>query len=222
MQATRNISKRRLIRAAIFSLLPLAAATFAGCGYTLRPPYDPGIRKVYVGMFKSQSFRRDMNIELTKMVQDEIRLRTPYMVVGTIEESDARLEGTITYVDKNVQVENPNNLPRHLLATMQATVTYIDNRSKTSTTKKTQPVVVGEMAPFYPEIGETASLGFEKAMQKMAKDIVSMMENPWGTEYRDDIDAAPFDPDSVPINAPRRRPGANMGAKIPSTDGPRR
>ncbi len=209
-------------RTAILGLMVLLIPSLGGCGYTVRPPFDRSIKRVYVGMFKSQSFRRDMNIELTEMVQKEIRLRTPYMVVGTIEESDARLEGTITFVDKNVQVENPNNLPRHLLATMQATVTYIDNRSKTSTTKKTSPVVVGEMAPFYPEIGETASLGFQKALQKMAKDIVSMMEEPWGPEYREDIDAAPFDPDNVPIDAPRRRPGANLGAKIPATGGTRR
>ena len=221
MQATRIESNRR--RALILGFLAVLAPNLAGCGYTVRPPFDTRtIRKVYVGVFKSQSFRRDLNLELTTMIQQEIRLRTPYMVVGNPDEADARLEGTITFVDKNVQVENPNNLPRHLISSMQATVTYIDNRSKTSTTRKTQPSVVSEMAPFYPEIGETMSLGFQKTMQKMAKDIVSMMEEPWGTEYRDDIDAAPFDPDNVPIDAPSRRPGANLGAKLPATDGARR
>ena len=79
------------------------------------------------------------------------------------------------------------------------------------------------MSPFYGEIGETASLGYEKTLQKMAQDIVSMMEVPWGKEYRDDIDAAPFDPDTAPIDAPRRRPAANVGARRPTeADGARR
>lgn len=176
----------------------------AGCGYTVRPPFDPNIRTVYVGMFKAQTFRRDQNIDLTNMIQQEIRQRTPYKVVGSPEGADARLEGTITFVDKNVQVESPNNLPRHLLTNMTATVTFTDNRTGQSSTKVMPPVVVGEMAPFYPEIGETASLGFQKTMQKMAKDIVSMMENPWGPEYRDDTDN-PYDPETTPIDAPRGR-----------------
>ena len=190
-------------RLAVFALL--ASMMASGCGYTVRPPYDRSIRTVYVGMFKGQSFRRDQNIDLTRMIQDEIRLRTPYSVVGSPDGADARLEGTITYVDKNLQVESPNNLPRHLLASVNATVKYTDNRSGSTTTKTTPPVVIGEQAPFYPEIGETTQLGFEKAMQKMAKDIVSMMEEPWGPEYRDDIDAAPFDPNTTPQDAPRRR-----------------
>ena len=194
-------SKRRGL--AVFA--PLVCLMVSGCGYTVRPPYDRSIRTVYVGMFKGQSFRRDQNIDLTNMIQNEIRLRTPYSVVGSPDGADARLEGTITYVDKNLQVESPNNLPRHLLSSVNATVKYTDNRSGSTTTKTTPPVVIGEQAPFYPEIGETTQLGFEKAMQKMAKDIVSMMEEPWGAEYRDDIDAAPFDPNSTPIDAPRRR-----------------
>src|SRR5690242_19847824 len=109
----------------------------AGCGYTLRQPFNRDIETVYVGVFKSQTFRRDQNIDLTNMIQQEIRQRTPYKVVGSPEGADARLEGTITYVDKNVQVESPNNLPRHLLASMTATVTFTDNRTGQKSTRLT-------------------------------------------------------------------------------------
>jgi Lipopolysaccharide-assembly len=203
-------------RRGLVPLIVLASMVVSGCGYTVRPPYDRSIRTVYVGIFKSQSFRRDQNIDLTNLIQQEIRLRTPYSVVGSPDGADARLEGTITYVDKNTQVENPYNLPRHLLASMTATVTYIDNRSGVSTTKTTPPSVVGEMAPFYPEIGETTQLGFEKAMQKMAKDIVSMMEQGWGPEYRDDPDAAPFDPNTSPMDAPRTRNPSRGPRPVPA------
>jgi hypothetical protein len=178
----------------------------SGCGYTVRPPFDRSIKTVYVPTFKSQRFRRDLNLQFTEMLQQEIRLRTPYSVVGSPEGADATLEGIITFDDKNVQVESPNNLPRHLLSTIMCTVRFTDNRTKTTTTKRTPPAIVAENSPFYPEVGETASLGFQKGMQKMARDVVSMMESTWGEEYRKDIDEIPLDPTDRPI-APRRRPG---------------
>lgn len=176
-----------------------------GCGYTVRPPFNRSIRTVYVPMFKSQRFRRDLNLQFTEMLHKEIQDRTPYTVVGSPEGADARLEGIITFEDKNIVVESQNNLPRHLLATLLCTVTYIDNRTGAQTTKTTPPAVVGVNSPFYPEIGETSSLGFQKAMKEMVKGIVSMMEEPWGEEYREDIDLPVPDPAAPPpLRSPRR------------------
>ena len=64
--------------------------------------------------------------------------------------------------------------------------------------------MVGEISQFFPEIGETTQLGYQKAMQKMAKDIVSMMESSWGDEYRVDIDEVkPDDPITDPAKTRR-------------------
>ena len=202
----RRFSPQFHARRVFASLALLVLLTMSGCGYGIRPPFNRDIKTVYVGIFKSQSFRHDQNIQLTQMIQDEIRLRTPYKVVGSLEGADTRLEGTITFTDKNLQVENPNNLPRVLLTSVTATVTFIDNRTGQSTTKVTPASIVGEQSPYVPEVGETASLGFQKTMQKMAKDIVSMMEEPWGAEYREDIDKPAYDPETAPIDAPRGRP----------------
>ena len=202
----RNFILRLKARHGCASLALLVLLMTFGCGYSIRPPFNRDISTVYVGIFKSQSFRRDQNIDLTRMIQDEIRLRTPYKVVGSPEGADTRLEGTITFTDKNLQVENPNNLPRELITSMTTTVTFIDNRTGQATTKVIPATVVGEQSPYVPEVGETASLGFQKTMQKMAKDIVSMMEEPWGPEYRSDIDKPAYDPDTAPLDAPRGRP----------------
>ena len=106
------LTRRRALGLLLAGLLP------AGCGYSLRAPYTSKIQTVYVPVFKSQSFRRDLNFTLTRMVQDEIRRRTPFRVVSTPEEADSTLEGTITFVDKNVMVESPNNLPRQIMGGM--------------------------------------------------------------------------------------------------------
>lgn len=186
--------RNHLSRVLWTGLVVLVAFATEGCGYSVRPPYDRSIKTVYVPMFRSQRFRRDLNIHFTELLQQEIRSRTPYTVVERPEGADARLEGLITLDDKNIVVESPNNLPRQLSTYMICTVTFTDNRSGVTTTKVTPPVMVGEFSQYFPEIGETTQLGFEKTMQKMAKDIVSMMEESWGAEYREDIDAPPVDP----------------------------
>ncbi|MEO6810005.1 MAG: LptE family protein [Isosphaeraceae bacterium] len=167
-------------RRAIVLMLPmLLALPLLGCGYTLRAPFRDDIKTVYVPVFHSQSFRRDLNFQLTRMVQDEIRRRTPFRVVGTPEEADSTLSGTITFVDKNAMVESPNNLPRQIQGTIMATVKWTDNRLSFEKKRDLQPVPVVESTPFYPELGETAQLGYLKGMEKLARQVVDMMEEPW-------------------------------------------
>jgi hypothetical protein len=165
-------SRRRLLAAAVATLA-------AGCGYSVRPPYDARLQTVYVPVFKSISFSRDVNLQLTELVQKEIEKRTPYKVVGSPDGADTVLEGTIIQVDKNLGVENPYNLPRQIYGLITVAVTWTDNRSGRSASMQTAPVRVLEMKPFFPELGETASLGYNAILQKIAQDIVGMMEEPW-------------------------------------------
>ncbi len=165
-------------RAAVVAALALAGPGLSGCGYSIRPPYDRTIRTVYVPILKSYSFRKDINLELTRQLQQKIEHRTSFKVVGSPEEADAVLEGTINYVDKNLMVQSPYNLPRQLAALITAEVKFYDNRPG-APEKPLQSVIVSEMANFYPELGETTQLGFNKAMEKMVTQIVGMMEQPW-------------------------------------------
>lgn len=180
--ATRRLAAALAVALALPALL-------VGCGYSIRPPYNATIRTVYLPVFQSFRFRRDLNIQLTEMLRAEIVNRTPYKVVANPEGADARLEGTVIFDDKNVMVENPYNLPRHILGTMTVNVKYTDNRSGVSRSKAIPAAVVTESAPFYPEIGEPAQAGFQKAMKEIVRDIVSMMEEPWGEEYLTDDEA---------------------------------
>src|SRR4051794_37503970 len=110
----------KLTRAGLILGLVLAGLA-PGCnitGYSIRSPYNTEIKTVYVPVFKSITFRRDINLMLTELVVKEIERRTPYKVVGNPEGADSTLEGTVNFSDKNVVVENPYNLPRQLTATM--------------------------------------------------------------------------------------------------------
>ena len=72
----------------------LAMAVLApGCtytGYSIRAPYDTRVKTVYVPVFKSVTFRRDINLMLTEMVIKEIERRTPYKVVNDEAEAGGK------------------------------------------------------------------------------------------------------------------------------------
>ena len=154
--------------------------TAPGCkvtGYSIRPPYDTNIKTVYVPVFKSVTFRRDINLMLTELVIKEIERRTPYKVVGSPEGADSTLEGTVNFSDKNVILENPYNLPRQLTTTMVVMATWTDNKAEEK--KPPNPAIISDTFNFYPEIGESAQAAYTRTCEKLAIQIVNMMEQPW-------------------------------------------
>jgi hypothetical protein len=167
---------RLLFRA--IALAVLVAALPAGCGYSVRPPFDQKVRTVYVPVFRSQTFRREINYQLTELVMKEIERRTPYKVVGTPEGADTVLEGVIQSEMKNVIVESPYNLPRQLNAVITVSVTWTTN-PPTEAERRRGPTVISEMVNFAPELGETTETAFYRASQNIATQIVDMMEMPW-------------------------------------------
>jgi hypothetical protein len=167
--------------ARLLLIVVVTAATFCGCGYSIRAPFDKRIKTVFVPVLRTQSFRRDVNLNLTEMIQKEIMHRTPYKVVGTPEEADTILEGTINYADKNIVVENPFNLPRELNGTVNVSVKWTHN-PPTDAEKTRLPTVIAETVNFVPEVGETSLTAFYRINQNIAAQIVDMMEEPWYTE----------------------------------------
>jgi len=171
----------RPTRRDLLRLAGLFLATEAGCGYSIRAPYDTSVRTVYVPVFRSLSFRRDVQLQLTELTIKEIEKRTSYKVVGTLEEGDTILEGTVNYADKNIVVENPDNLPRQLTAMVSASVNWIHN-PPLDYERNRAPTVVAETVNFAPEVGETAMVAFYRTCQNLATQIVDMMEVAWSVE----------------------------------------
>lgn len=171
-------AQRTLVSPALLLGLALALTGLPGCGYSLRAPYDTSVQTVYVPLFRSLSFRRELQLQLTELVIKEIEKRTPYKVVGSIEEADTILEGTVNFADKNILVENPFNYPRQLTATLQVSVNWIHN-PPLDIEKARAPTLVSETVNFAPELGETSLTAFYKANQNLATQIVDMMEQPW-------------------------------------------
>jgi hypothetical protein len=179
LAAITGFARGKLARVLVTALL--ASVSLVGCGYSIRAPFDKSVRTVFVPVLRTQSFRRDLNLNLTEMIQKEIMYRTPYKVVGRPEDADTVLEGTINYADKNIVVENPFNLPRELNATVAVNVKWTHN-PPTKAEKDRPETLITETVNFVPEVGETALTAFYRVNQRLAAQIVDMMEQPWFTE----------------------------------------
>jgi hypothetical protein len=150
-------------------------------GWHFNAPFDTSDVKTVFVYFKSQSFRRDLEKQLTEAVTKEINLRTPYRVVQDHEKADTILKGVINSADKNLLVEAPTNLPRQLSAIMTVNVTWT-HRIPTDVEKTRAPTQIQESYNFVPELGQTTLMAYGQVVESIAKQVVDMMEQPWFLE----------------------------------------
>src|SRR5687767_14906756 len=90
-------------------LLLLFVLGLGGCaGYQLGNGtlYRTDIRTVYVPMFESDSFRRNLGERLTEAVVKEIENKTPYKVLSDPGAADSVLRGHLVSERKAVLAEN--------------------------------------------------------------------------------------------------------------------
>src|SRR5262245_39169524 len=95
------------------AIVAACLASIGGCA-----PYRMGvdslyackIRTVYVPVFESNSYRRNLGERLTEAVQKEIEQRTPYKVVGS-PDADSVLTGRIMAETKGASVRAPTDEP---------------------------------------------------------------------------------------------------------------
>ena len=146
-----------------------AAATRSG------RPTTRTIKTVYVPVFRSVTFRRDVNFMLTEPVIKEIERRTPYKVVGNARggRHDARRDGQLLRQERDRREPVQPASPAHH---------DDDGRPPPGPTtgprrRSPNPAVVAEIFNFYPELGETAQAALLPDLREAgASEIVGMME----------------------------------------------
>ncbi len=157
-----------------------------GCaGYQIgnRSLYPAHIRTVYVPMFESNSFRRNLGERLTEAVMKEIELKTPYKVTGN-PNADSVLTGEIIGETKRVVIQARTGQPRELQVNMQVQVSWIDHRGNPIRRTEFIPlppelVDVGGTGNVIPQTGQSIATGHQQAVSRLAEQIVGLMEAPW-------------------------------------------
>ena len=156
----------------------------SGCGYNVGAPYNAEIRSVYVPIFTTSSYRRGMEQQLTEAVQQQILMRTPYRLVNE-DEADTKLTGRIISDNKSVLGVNGYSDARELQVNLVVQVTWEDLRTGRALATQQVPLPPADVVTqtsqgnFAPEVGQSLATANQQAIDKMARNIVNMMETPW-------------------------------------------
>lgn len=147
--------------------------------------YAPNIRTVYVPMFTSASYRRNLGELLTEAVIKEIEQRTTFKVVHT-PNADSILTGRLAGDTKVVRIENANDDPREVELEMIVEVTWQDRQGELIMQRQIalppEMVDAFDRARIVPEVGQSVVTGHVLIAQRLATQIVDLMEAPWGEE----------------------------------------
>lgn len=182
---------------------------FTLLGYTTRPNFDDSIRTVYVPLFRNKAFQtepyRGRERDLTRAVIRKIEAETPYKVVSDCDKADTELLGTMLFINKQLLNRNQQNEVRELELVLGVEVVWRDLRDgRILTNRKRAPAVDPTVVPFdpnnppppegpdvpipvlvqatgrgLPEVGESSTTALQMAMERVAVQVVQLMERPW-------------------------------------------
>jgi hypothetical protein len=184
-------------------LLPSCAGdgNFTLLGYTTKPNYDTSIHTVRVPIFKNQTFYRGLEFELTQAVVREIEAKTPYKVVSASCDADTELTGNIVQFTKIILNRNQLNEVREAETIMGVEIVWRNLRTGEllslpkkgpgapppvpadlppgAPPLKPPPVLVQSVGHFIPEVGGSITTAQKENVDRLAVQVVSMMEVPW-------------------------------------------
>jgi hypothetical protein len=175
------------MRAIVGVCVPLACLGLAGCaGYQLGTAtlFRADIRTVYVPMFESDSYRRNLSEWLTEAVVKEIERKSPYKIVSDPLAADSVLTGRIVGESKSVLAETINDDPRNVEVNWVVQISWVDRRGDaimpmTSFSLAQQGFRVAEAGDFVPEAGQSITSANQQIITQIARQIVGQMEAPW-------------------------------------------
>ena len=159
---------------------------FSGCaGYQIgnQSLYPAEVRTVYVPVFQSNSFRRNLGERLTEAVVKEIEAKTPYKVVGD-PNADSVLSGSIVSETKRVLVPSMTGDAREIQVGMRVDVSWLDRNGALLRDPRPIPLPaeiagVTGTADLVPEVGQSVATAQQQAITRIAQQIVGLMEKPW-------------------------------------------
>lgn len=161
------------------NIFPVIMVLFAlgGCaGYKVgnQGLFNHNIQTVYVPIFESESFRRNLGERLTEAVVKRIEERTPYKVIGR-PSADSIISGTILADSQSVTAINDYGDTRQKKFTMVVQVEWTDRR----TGNLIRRFNVSCDSTLVAEVGQSMTTTQQETIEKLAEDIVACMEIPW-------------------------------------------
>ena len=148
----------------------LVSAVLSGCGYTSAGLMPGDVRTVYVEFFDNRTFRRELEVDLTRAVVGEIRRHTR-LNFAPKDGADSILRGTITDFEERTTVKSEDD--EVLLERVRVKVQFRwQDRLTGADIVPPQEVVESS------RVAQGESLR-DIPLQEVAQRIVQRMEAPW-------------------------------------------
>ena len=167
----------------LLSLLLLSGC--AGLGYQVgsQSLFGQDVLTIYVPMVEADPTRRHLAERLTEAISKEIEARTPYKVVGRTS-ADSILECQIVNKSERVSLVDNSNDPRQKTGEVVIQVRWRDRRSQDL--RQFDVPVWNERAAkitasdsMVAEFGHSLLTSEQNQIDRIASQIVGMMESPW-------------------------------------------
>lgn len=176
---------RNTVLLILFAILILPLAGCLGFGYQAgsQSLFGQDIKTVYVPIFKSNDSHSDLAERLTEAVCKRIEARSPYKVVGR-PTADSTLDGRIVSRSRCATLTNDFDDPRQMLETITVEVNWIDRRDRSlrefdSLTWNSGHGTISASSYTYAELGQSQATQEQQEIERIADQIVGMMELPW-------------------------------------------
>ena len=145
-------------------------------GYQWHSLYREDIQTIAVPVFTNVTYRRGLEIQLTKAITQDIETHTPYKVVSP-QNADTILEGEVSYASNYPLSINPyTNLPQEQQYMITVNFTWKNLR--------TGQVIVArkgfdQRSSYYPTLGENQDVGAADAIQRLSLSLVEELQADW-------------------------------------------
>ena len=160
---------------ALFAVALCAQLVTVGCaGYRSGTLFPQGARRIAVPIFENDTFFRQIEIDLTRSICDELRARPGIHVVSE-EEADIILEGRITDVDQRVLAISKRDRPTESSATTAVKCRVIDAKTR----KVLKDFTEKKRIDFALATGEGLQTAQRDAFYELAREIVYELEADW-------------------------------------------
>jgi hypothetical protein len=174
MRVVSLLARRRVLRSVLVALALALLPT--GCGYSSRRLTDfPSARTIAIVPFQNTGFYRDLELELTARVVQEVRARSN-LAMGTLDTADLILRGSTGAFETPVVLgENGDVIQKRLEGWLEITVTErasgrVVRSARVRATADFRPGVDGESLPgsatqtwtrrLAEQIAQTLEVGF--------------------------------------------------------------
>ncbi len=130
-----------------------SVSLLGGCGYSSGYRLPDDVRSVAVPIFRNETFplRRDVELDLTRAVKEELELRSDARVVAESANADAVLEGIVIEFEEGVLTEGPGDARQDSGIVVRVQIRLVRTRDGSELVART----ISDYAAFSNQVGET-------------------------------------------------------------------